>query len=45
MTTLHDTIADMSYDHKSIEKKWQQKWEQDRAHEVTEDAGKQKEKM
>ncbi|MDO8581403.1 MAG: class I tRNA ligase family protein, partial [bacterium] len=35
----------MSYDHKTIEKKWQKKWETDRAHEVTEDTTRQKEKM
>ncbi|MBI4281633.1 leucine--tRNA ligase, partial [Candidatus Uhrbacteria bacterium] len=35
----------MNYDHKKIERKWQQKWERDRAHEVTEDTSQQKEKM
>src|SRR3989338_6347698 len=35
----------MNYDHRIIEKKWQERWQHDRAHEVTEDASKKQEKM
>ncbi len=45
MLVLRDTIAHMSYDHRTIEKKWQDKWDHNRAHEVAEDASRQKEKM